>query len=428
VQFTRPFISQAGLTFTTIENQLIDRFNPLAGAPVALAGVPGFSSGTVESPFELEMRAESSGLPQIAAGPVVAFAGSSIEFDAINPASTVYWDFGDSTLATSGFAAHAYATPGVYRVNLFSPAESIVPQDTVTVIVLPCPGNAPARPADLDGEPTGLHPLTAGSLYQAHLFQPFISSGGAIPAHKVGTDPVTGADRYISDITPQTVFGVGETNTHGAAYVSAMPLQTAYSATMDIDLAPHGSPADSTRPFQADGFVPLASPGFDASININNRGFKEEDFNYALLASLWENTRAADGAIEYSQDMQNGLIVWGNALTDPDLNYATQTVQAQDGATFSYALDDEDFHPHPGTTQLTDLATHQTVAHLRVTCSLGAPILTAPLSAASIKPAKLRRIEPENTLDPELHPSPRHVARNLYYQLQTGILGISAAP
>jgi hypothetical protein len=313
-------------------------------------------------------------------------------------------------------------------VNLFSPAESIVPQDTVSVIVLPGPGNAPSRPADLEGEPTGLHPLTAGSFYQAHLFQPFFSSGGAIPAHKAGIDPVTGADRYLSDITPQTVFGTGETNAYGAAYVSAMPLQAVYSATMDIDLAPRGTPADATRPFQADGFVPLTSPGFDTSINVNNRGFKEEDFNYALLASLWENTRAGDGSVEYIQDPQNGLIVWGNALTDPDLNYATQTVEAKDGAAFSYALDDEQFHPHTGTTQLTELATHQTVAHLRMTCSLGAPILTAPVSAASIKPAKLRRSEPENPLDPELHPSPRHTARNLYYELRTGVLGTTVAP
>jgi hypothetical protein len=94
VQFTRPFIGQAGLTFTTLENRLIDRFNPLAGAPVAPAGVPGFSAGTLESPFELEMRAESSGPPRIAAGPLVAFVGSRIEFDAVNPAATVYWILG----------------------------------------------------------------------------------------------------------------------------------------------------------------------------------------------------------------------------------------------------------------------------------------------------------------------------------------------
>ena len=36
--FTRPFVGQAGLTFTPIETALISRFNPLPGAPPAAAG------------------------------------------------------------------------------------------------------------------------------------------------------------------------------------------------------------------------------------------------------------------------------------------------------------------------------------------------------------------------------------------------------
>ena len=101
-----------------------------------------------------------------------------------------------------------------------------------------------------------------------------------------------------------------------------MPLQQAYAASMDIDLAPRVSPADATRPFQSDGFTPLSSPGFDPNINVNNQGFKEEDFNYTLLASLWQNTRAGDGSLEYTQDAQNGLIVWGNTLVTPNQNYS----------------------------------------------------------------------------------------------------------
>ncbi len=424
--FTRPFGGQQGLTFSPLEEALIARFNALAGAPAALAGVPGFDSGTVDFPFELDLRSEAPGGPRIAAGPLVAFAGSTIEFDAVNPAGDAFWDFGDQTGANSGVAIHVYSTPGFYRVKLFSPADSPTPQDTVGVVVLASPGHAPGTPSELRGEPTELDLRTATASYQGYVFQPFLTVGGAIPAHQVGTDPATGADRYINDITPQTAFGADETNTLGAAFVSAMPLQMAYAASMDIDLAPHTSPADTSQPYSSDGFSTLPSPGFDVAVNVNNQGFKEEDFNYALVASLWENTRALDGTVEYPQDDQNGLIVWGNTLITPNANYATQTAEAKDGAAFTVALDDALFHPHAGTTLLTDLASHQTVTHFRMSCSLAATILTAPASATSIKPAKPKRSEPENPLDPELIPAPAPTARNLYYTLHTGFLGSQA--
>jgi hypothetical protein len=390
---------------------------------VALAGVPGFSSGTNDSPFELNLRPEAPGPPRIAAGPLIAFAGTTIEFVAVNPAASVFWDFGDQTGADTVVASHSYPSAGFYRAKLYSPADSPTFQDTADVVVLPSPGHAPARPSDLKGEPTGLDLRTAAAAYTAYVFQPFFTSGGVLPAHKVGTDPITGADRYLSDITPQTSFGPGETNVFGAAYVAAMPLQMAYAATMDVDLAPHTSPAGTTKPFASDGFAPLNSPGFDVAINVNNQGFKQEDFNYALVASLWENTRAGDGSVEYTQDPQNGLIVWGNTTVTPNLNYATQTEEAMDGSAFSVALDEDLFHPHTGTTTLSDLATFQTVTHCRMTCSLGSEILTAPASAASIRPAKLKRGQPDNPLDPPVLPAPQAIARNLYYQLQTGFLG-----
>jgi hypothetical protein len=421
--FTRPFVGQQGLTFSPIESRLIARFNPLSGAPVALAGVPGFTSGTLNSPFELNMRQEASGPPRIAAGPLVAFGGTTIEFDAVNSGPSVFWDFGDQTSAATALTTHAYQTPGFYRVKLFSPSDSPVPQDTVGVIVLSSPGHAPEKPSDLKGEPTGLDLRTAAALYGAHVFQPFFTSAGVLPAHKVGTDPTTGADRYISDVSPQSAFGPGETNVFGAAYVAAMPVQFAYAATMDMDLAPHISPIGTTKQYQSDGFAPLNAPGFDVAINVNNQGFKEEDFNYSHLAVLWQNTRASDGSVEYSQDAQSGLIVWGNTLVIPNQNYSIQTAEARDGGTYTVALDDEFFHPHRGTTLLPDLETHQTVTHYRMTCSLGATILTAPVSAVSVKPAKSRRGEPENPIDPELQPSPQPTARNLYYRLHTGFLG-----
>ena len=69
----------------------------------------------------------------------------------------------------------------------------------------------------------------------------------SIPAHKAGTDPVTGADRFINDVTPQTTFGPSETNQFAAAFVSAMPLQMAYAASFDLDLAPYNTPASARR-------------------------------------------------------------------------------------------------------------------------------------------------------------------------------------
>ncbi|MCI0541662.1 MAG: hypothetical protein L0Z50_41215, partial [Verrucomicrobiales bacterium] len=152
----------------------------------------------------------------------------------------------------------------------------------------------------------------------------------------------------------------------------------------------------------------------------------DEDFNYAHVASLWQNTRTVDGSLEYEQDALNGLIIWGNTLATPNhLNYSTQTYEAQDGQNFTFAQDDETFHPHTGTTTFTDLTTHQTVTHYRMTCSIGATILTAPLTSASVKPAKPRRSQPDNPLDPELAAAPGPVSRNLYFQLHTGAL---AAP
>jgi hypothetical protein len=246
-----------------------------------------------------------------------------------------------------------------------------------------------------------------------------------IPAHKVGLDPETGADRYLSDVTPQTTFGAGETNQFGAAFVAALPLQHAYSASMDTDLAPHVTPANVSRPFNSDGFVPLASPGFDPAINSNNQGFREEDFNYAHLAALWQNTRAADGSVEYNQDPLSGLIVWGNTLLSPNVNYSAQTYEAKDGTDFSWVLDDSVFHPHKGTTPLPDLSPPQVATHFRIVCSMGAALVTAPIPASSVKIAKLRRSQPDNPLDPELLTAPSPLSRNLHYQLLTGAL---AAP
>lgn len=425
--FTRPFVGQAGLTFTTLEMQFINRFNPLAGAPVASAGVPGFTAGTDDSPFELDLL-PVPGPPAIAAGPLWSTPGTTVDFHALNTPPELSWDFGDGTTADQSSASHIYQDPGVYRVKLFSPASGDAPLATVDVIVFPAAGNAPRTPAELRGEPAGLDAPTLNASYPAYLFQPFFTFAGVIPARKVGTDPGTGADRYLSDVTAQQMFTAAETNAAGAAFVSMMPIQHMASASMDIDRAPKVGAATASGPFDSDGFARLSTPGFDSSINVNVQGFKDEDFNYAHVAILWQNTRAADGAVEYNQDAQNGLILWGNTLVVPNQNYSIQTFEAKDGADFAFALDDETFHPHRGTTTASDLATHAVISHYQIDCSMGAFMLTAPTPAASVKPAKLRRSQPDNPLDPALLPAPGPFARNLHYQLQTGLFTTPGQP
>lgn len=422
-QFTRPYVGQEGLTFSALENRFIKRFNPLAGAPAAQAKVPGFGHGSTNAPFILRMRPGVAGQTTIAAGPLITVPGSTVEFFALNPAAEVRWEFGDGINAPGAATTHAYSRAGLYRVKLFSPANNSTAAAQVEVIVMSGPGKAPASPSELAGEPSGLSPETAGTAYAAYAFQPFLIGAGAIPADKVGLDPATGADHYITSLTPKLEFAAGETNAMGAAYVAAMPLQMAYASAMDLDLEPHAASADSSQPFDSDGFAPLNSPGFDPSINANHQGFRGEDFNYAHLAELWQNTRAIDGANEFPQDAQNGLIIWGNTLLTPHLNYSVQTFEARDGADFTWTREDDRYHPHQGTTALADLATHQIVTHYRVTCSVGAPLLTAPTPATAVKVAKTRRSQPANPLDPELLPAPGAAARNLYYQLYTGALG-----
>ena len=422
IDYTRPFFVQPGLSFTAREQQVLTRFNPLAGAPAAAAGVAGFPAGTTNVPFELQLRPDGSAPPSMLAGPSQATAGSTVDFFALNLTQEAKWDFGDGASATGASAAHVYPRPGAYLARLFSPPEAEAPLDQRWIVALPCPSNVPAKPADLGGTNPELPTQTAAASYSAYVFQLFFSWAGVLPATKVGVDPITGIDRYVSDLTPQTSFDVDETNSLGAAYVSALPLQHAYTASMDIDLAPHSRPGNTTQLFSSDGFVSLSSPGFSSSVNRNDQGFRDEDFNYNHLAALWVNTRTVDGSLEYLQDVENGLVVWGNNTVVPNVNYSTQTYQARDGQDFTFARNDEFFHPHPGTTVLGDLPKNNEVRHYRMTCSLGALFVPSTVTASSIKVAKARRSQPDNPFDPPLSSAPPPETGNLYFQLRLGVL------
>ncbi|HKX61558.1 MAG TPA: PKD domain-containing protein, partial [Verrucomicrobiae bacterium] len=119
--FTRPFVAQAGLTFSTLETALISRFNSLPGAPPGAAGVAGFTAGTTNFPFQLQMRPESNGPPKIIAGPLWIVAGSTVDFVAVNAPGGASWDFGDGQSGGTTVISHTYNTPGLYHARLFSP-------------------------------------------------------------------------------------------------------------------------------------------------------------------------------------------------------------------------------------------------------------------------------------------------------------------
>lgn len=421
-----PFRSSPAATLSEREQRLIARSSPLTGSPFAAMNIPGFSAGSTNAPFELQVRQSKESHPRIVTGPLVIPLGATLDVAIANPAASAFWDFGDLSGDDAIQTRHQYDAPGLYHVRLFSPADSADPQDAIDIVVLPAPGHTPARPADLRGVPTGLDLRTASARYSTFVFEPFFTSAGVLPAHKIGTDPITGADRYLADTAPATTFGPGETNTLGAALVPALPIQMAAAASMDIDNAPHASPGAVSRPFASDGFTPIQVPGFDPAINVNNLGFKDEDFNYSHLAGLWQNTRTRDGTLEYPQDEQNGLIVWGNIQISPAANYSTQPANAADGTPFSYTQDDDVFHPHTGVTPAPDLANHRTLRHFQIYCSIGAPILPATHAPFSIRAAPASRSLPPDPLEPSLLPSPAPVSRNLTFQLQTGFLGSQA--
>ena len=405
LRFTTAFGDDQGAAFSPVEEALRTRFRPLAGAPSVLAGVPGFEAGGAARPFALEMAAEPVDEPAILAGPLEAAVGSTVQFTALGVAGGVRWEFGDGGIATDPLTSHAFAVPGLYRVQLFTPQDAVTAAAEVEVVMLAAPGRAPARPVELAGEPTGLELATASAPYAGYMFQ-VASAGGGV----------------VETVAPKSAFAVDETNALGAAWVARLPLQHTYAASMDLDLAPHLSPERTTRPFNDDGFVALAEPGFDPEANENPRGFKREDFNYALPEGLWVGTLTSAGAPEYSRDPAVGLIVWGNAFANPRHNYAAEPARALDNATFTVSLDEGLFHPHRGLSTFEDLGEHATVHHFRLTCSLGAGLLTVPLPATAVREAAPGRGDPPALGLAPLTAAGAANARSLYYHLEVGSL------
>ena len=419
-------------TLSAAEIALRDRFNPIAGSPIAVAGVEGFGYGTTAAPYQLQMAAGPGGPVTIAAGPLFGTAGNagnghSVDFHALNPAATVLWDFGDGTTGTSATETHEYTEPGHYRVTLRSPASSPTPQAAVDVVVMPTVRKA--------------GPAMAGG----YVFMPSFNGGGSLPmTRSEGTVGVPSApDVYTLGFTPDQPPAAASLPTTPAAKVVLTTLQHTYSASMDMDLAPFpakvppaaGAPYIPSHLFSSDGFDAagglFAAGDFSGVFNVNAQGFKQEDFNYAFVADpFWQNTRLIDKITPEFMGVgvdASGGIIWGNALPVPDINYALINQTDRAGNDFNAGTDDQTYHPHAGTSEPED---GLTLAHFRMTCAIGGGgmILTAPTPPSSVRLAKDKRFTPDESFygaDPPPHETgAAPVAANLYFTLHTGSLAV----
>ncbi len=404
--FRTPY-SKIDNTTSELEKELIEHFNPLAGATVAIANVDGFEDGTVESPFELGIKPENPNEEiTFIVGPAKANVKSLL--DCIAVGSIGNWNFGDGkTEQNKTVVTHVYEKPGVYTVQFVSGGKTYETQ----VVALASPGNVPAKPADLGGVPTGLAAATQNANYRAYVFYSSLTCAGT----------------YVeSAIKPQEYAP-----TAAAVTMSYMPVQYACAASMDIDLAPKVA-AGKSKPYDSDGFVPLdGNPNNDS--NVNDYGFRNEDFDYALPPGYWKDTKDINGLIEYNQE-KAGLMIWGHTFSDESKknyysNYLSPSTSysALDGVSYDVYSVDDVYHPHRGTTvHDKDDVWEQTVTHYRVTCSIGssAGVLVEVIPLVSVKEAKLSRMDVDNPSDADLIAAPVSRCRNLKYQLSTGILAL----
>jgi hypothetical protein len=153
--FTRPFVAQPGLTFSSIENLLISRFN-LWRAPQSRSLVsPVFLRNA-----QFTLRAEPA--PEAPGSADRRWTADRLRRDADRVCCGEsgfkrLLDFGDQTDANSTVATHVYQTPGLYRVKLFSP--SIVPHSRTGPTLSSYPAPATRRQAvRFEREPLGLDP------------------------------------------------------------------------------------------------------------------------------------------------------------------------------------------------------------------------------------------------------------------------------
>lgn len=217
-----------------------------------------------------------------------------------------------------------------------------------------------------------------------------------------------------------------------AVDMSYMPVQYAYAASMDIDLAPKLTERKSL-PYNSDGFVPLDG-NLTNRFNVNNFGFRNEDFDYAL-PDKWAETLSFDGKPEYERDTSPshaGVMIWGQQIgLDSFFNYRIprKPYKSSDGVTYNVYEVDDIYHPPYQSEH--DEANHEgnvKTEYYRMACSIGSslsPIFVGmdTKDAVSVKVAKDRRGEVDNSFDDELEDGTEPLSENLKYLLCIGVLG-----
>ncbi len=339
-------------------------FLTMPGAPPAVTGVGGYDDGSSASPFVLNVNpVVTTGPAAIVGGPLIGFAPLSVNLAAVNPGASVSWNFGDGTTSTATSPPEkTYTSPKVYTVTLDSPVGGAV-EDTEKVIAMPSPNHAPASPAA----------VVAGASttpYTAWCFQPFFTSGGALPA----------------GVTLPTTAG-SNTSASGAKYAELFMLQHTYAANFDLDLAPKTTVGSN---FSADSFGTFAPSTFvshssnDAFSDPLNYGYQQEDHNYTLWTGAW---------------------------------VSSQVLGLDQGQNRGYTTEDAILHPPNRLGAVDDGVTY---AQYRLTCNIGATITpSAGLGAQSVQTSA---VHANPGTRPPLVEGTSGLAKNLYNILLTGPL------
>ncbi len=310
--YTTPAFPTNGLSSQALA--AMSRFRPLPVLQFPANPTDGFSTyGTTADPVELRLAPNPSLATNgvLFADPPVGHAPATLQFTLLVPADVrvgdrqVVWDFGDGT-GTNGpgllsvSKVYANSSPTGYVATASVPGLVSASQ---TVTIRPSPGVTP---------------------YSHNFFQVFFSGGGTLPLDM--------ASRITGSNDPE----------QPPALAGWLMQQHVDCASFDIDRAPYTTAGN--RSFFSDGFtrnglIIAGTNSLAVSPDEKTNGFKEEDSNYFLDATVWDP------------------IPWDFA------------------ANFGYATDDEDYHPQPR------IGANPVIvdsSRVRLVCNIGPQIVPPP--------------------------------------------------
>lgn len=360
ISFTAPQYSN----LNPVEAAYAAAFQAMPAAPVLGSGVSGYGSGTGSSPFLLNVvPVVTSGPASIAGGPLIGFAPLYADLAAVNTVGGVNWNFGDGTTSIAITPPQkTWSAPKAYTVTLDSPVGGAL-ESTKQVIALPTVRNAPANPAAV---------VAGGSStpYVAYCFQPFFTSGGALPK---------------GVLIPTTVGN--NIGLSGAKFVELFMIQHTYAANFDLDLAPKTTvnsdySTDSFANFAPSTFV--LHPSNDAVSDPLNVGYQQEDHNYTLGSGVWISSQALN--LDLGQDR-------------------------------SYTVEDTILHPPDRAGAVGDGVNY---ARYRMTCNVGPTLL--PGGGLGSLAVQTTAVHANPATRPPLVEGASGLAKNLHYIMLTGPL------